>query len=361
MKVRWCAREGGNEACRGQRCPLLGSFAMAVALLAVGGLAAADSQVTDLTDSPSLHVLLGGNGPLPGGATAEHYSAGAFQLIYEQPRLLGPMGLEVVYDNEGFLPRGRRDDFGLQLSYWSPLWLHCRLGAEAGLNAYSNTTYTNYYQRATDYYDRHGGGILLSGTAQCRITDHFGLEYRVTQIHDDASFSTRMNMLGLEYTPGTADSGSAMADVGGTRNSYLDVAIGRTVVDTFYSALDRGVGWTVGYGLELSSHMGLEVSAIDEGHTPITDRYGVAVEFDVRQEFSSGRWKLFAGTGPYLARLIELPADVGTTRTDLLIDYGARWQLTRSVALSLKGVRVLSSTEHDDADLIEVGATIRVL
>jgi len=45
----------------------------------------------------------------------------------------------------------------------------------------------------------------------------------------------------------------------------------------------------------------------------------------------------------------------------LLIDYGARWQLTRSVALSLKGVRVLSSTEHDDADLIEVGATIRVL
>jgi hypothetical protein len=335
--------------------------AQAIVLLAAGGVAVADGPGNDLTDSPSLHVLLGGNGPLPGGATEDHYTAGAFQLIYEQPRLLGPLGLDVVYLNEGFLPQGRRDDFGLQLSYWTPMLLRCRLGAQAGADIYSNTTYTNYYERATDYYNRHGGGLLLSAAAQCRITEHVGLEYRVTQIHDDASFATRMTMLGLEYTPGTEDSDSTLAEGGEANRSYVELAIGRTVVDTFYSSLDRGVGWTAGFGLDFSSHMGLELSAIDEGRTPIANRCGAAVEFKVRQEFSAGRWELFVGTGPYLARLIEIPAGTGTTRTDLLIDYGARWELTQRIALSIKGIRVLSSTEHDDADLIELGTTIRLL
>ena len=342
-----------------QNCRWIASY-VAAAFLAAGGVAVADSTTDDLASSPSVHVLLGGNGPLPGGATSDHYTAGAFQLIYEQPDLLGPLGLEVVYLNEGFLPQGRRDDYGLQISYWTPQLIHCRLGAEAGADAYSNTTYTNYYQRATDYYDRHGAGLLLSATAQCRITKHFGLEYRITQIHDDGSFPTRMAMLGVEYTPGTEESGVTLAENGDESRDYVEIAIGRTVVDTFYSAVDRGVGGSLGYGLNFTSHLGMEVSAIDEGHTPITDRYGVGIELNARQEFNSERWELFAGAGPYLARLTELPAGVGTTRTNLLLDYGALWQVTRSVAVSLKGIRVLSATEHDDADLIEVGAAIRL-
>jgi len=338
----------------------VGLHAMTIVLLLTGGFAVADTAVNDLVDSSSVHVLLGGNSPLPGGATEDHYTAGAFQLMYEQPRLLGPLGLAVVYLNEGFLPQGRRDDFGLQLGYWAPILLRCRLGAQAGVDTYSNTTYSNYFQRATDYYDRHGGGVLLSAAAQCRITEHIGLEYRVTQIHDDGSFSTRMSMMGVEYTPGTESSDAIVGDDDDLGGSYLEAAMGRTILDTPYSSLDRSVSWMLGYGLDFQSHMGLEVSAIDEGHTPVSYRYGVAGEFKVRQEFNAGRWELFVGTGPYLARLTELPGGDGSTHANVLIDYGARLQLTRSISLSIKGIRVLSSNEHDDADLIEIGVAIRL-
>jgi hypothetical protein len=322
--------------------------AAAIALLASFGPNV--SVVLAADDDTSLHLLAG-------RASADDLQAPAYQFLYEMPRLIGPFALNLTDLNEGALPRGRRDEFGLEVGYWSPPLTVCRLGAAAGPDLFFNTTTPNWALRATDYSDKHGLGWILTGVAQCRIGGGLAIELRENRVGGVASFTSSVMLLGLVYTPGAPKS-QADYPVGGIVGARDRIAVlgGWRTTDNYDFFGDRATAWSIAYSHAFNAHLGFAGVLLDEGQSQSIGRTGVAAQLAARQNFASDRLELFVAAGPYLARQIAYGlTDTDSTRLDGLIDFGVRWQWLNRIALTGKLSRALSSSEKDDADLYLFG------
>jgi hypothetical protein len=323
---------------------------LAIAVAAVAGCSLNVPVAMAADDEASLHLLAG-------RASADDLVAPAYQFLYEVPHLLGPFALNLTDLNEGILPRGRRDEFGLELGYWSPPWIVCRLGAAAGADIFFNTTTPDWALRATDYSDKHGLGWLLTGVAQCRIGGGLAIELRENRVGGVASFTSSTTLIGLVYTPGNPEPQTAFpadGDAGG--RDRLAVLGGWRTTDNYNFFGDRAAALSIAYSHAFSTHLGFAGLLLDEGRSQSIGRYGIAAQLAARQNFASDRLQLFVAAGPYLARQIEYGlTDTNSVRLDGLIDFGVRWQWLDRIALTGKLARVLSTSDKDDADLYLLG------
>ena len=319
-----------------------------IVLLASCALIAPVAMAAD--DDASLHLLAG-------RASADDLQAPAYQFLYELPRVIGPFALNLTDLNEGALPRGRRDEFGVELGYWSPNWTVCRLGAATGPDLFFNTTTSDWALRATDYSDKHGLGWLLTGVAQCRIGGGLAIELRENRVGGVASFTSSVTLLGLVYTPGNSESrADHSVDENVEARDRIAVLGGWRTTDNYDFFGDRATAWSIAYSHAFSAHLGFAGVLLDEGQSQSLGRNGLAAQLTARQNFASDRLQLFVAAGPYLARQIEYGlTDSNSVRLDGLIDFGVRWQWLDRIALIGKLSRVLSPSEKDDADLYLFG------
>jgi hypothetical protein len=328
--------------------PYRRALAAGMALLASFGLIVPVAIAAD--DDTSLHLLAG-------RASADDLQAPAYQFLYELPRRVGPFALSLTDLNEGALPRGRRDEFGLELGYWSPTLTVCRLGAAAGPDIFFNTTTPDWALRATDYSDKHGLGWLLTGVAQCRLGGGLAIEVRENRVGGVASFTSSTTLIGLVYTPGNPEPrADYSADGNDGARDRLAILGGWRTTDNYNFFGDRATAWSIAYSHAFSAHLAFGGLLLDEGQSQSIGRTGAALQLAARQDFASDRLQLFVAAGPYLARQIEYGStDTDSVRLDGLIDFGVRWQWLSRIALTGKLSRVLSTSDKDDADLYLLG------
>jgi hypothetical protein len=347
------------------------SIVLLVSLVASGARTRALADDVAWSDSPSIHLLLGGQQTLGGGTSALSQHTSAWEGFYEQPNVIGTLGLQVRYSNEGYLgptdvpwsvplhqPLHYRDAYGLQLSYWSPLFGNCRAGAAFGPEIYFDT-FTSSYRY--EYEDRHGIGLQPSIAAQCRIFKRWAIEAVASRSFDVASFDATSIQLGVVYTPQFAYQESESAgDNGDGNHRYVELTAGRSEVDCFHMSDETGsVIWAT-YGRGLRDPLSLEVSLLNEDVPRVFQRRGLAAQLVAAHGFAMGHIEVFVGIGPEVARYRQDVTQGLNSKVNLLLSYGVRIPASDRVAFALRFGRVESATGSNDTDLLSAGVSINL-
>jgi hypothetical protein len=345
------------------------------------GLDAASAQTDRLnadTDgdevlAPSVHLLLGGENGVGGstGTQALDQHTSAYQWLYEQPQVLGNVGVEVRYLNEGYLgatglpwelkdsaPLHYRDAYGLQLDYWSSWERSCRAGAAAGPELYFDTT-TRTNRSA--YEDRHGVGLYVSIAAQCRIFAPLAIEAIVSRSFDLASFNATTLVVGLVFTPPVSDRHSTdevTDDPYGSQS--LELTSGWSKVDCFQMSAETGSVYWLSYNHALTHAFGLAGSVMDESVPQAFSRRSVALQVVAHHDFWTSRFDLFAAIGPDVTRTHDDGTPAAVTRLNGLLSFGARLVLWKGLSAVVRLGRVESADRRDDSDLITAGLSLRL-
>lgn len=340
--------------------------------------AAAARDAASSAGAPSIQYLMGGKGGIPGGTYALKRRAAAYQEAYLQPNVLGPLGLEFSYLNEGHLtttwpwywpvnlPLHYRDSYALQLDAWTPSLARCRLGAALGPEAYFDTTTSGY---RTHYEDRHGVGLRTSVSGQCYLLSTLAIQVLAGRSFNVASYDSNVLMFGLTFTPGN---GATPGSGGGALHGYVDLAAGMTGIDSFRVEHEQGIAEWLTYGHPLSRLFALELSALNEGISGTMQRRAAAAQLMISHTFGAPWLRLFAGLGPELARTSEQvngacdgwapDCDKTTqhiyTQMNLLYTYGVRAAIGRTLSVLLKIGRVQSSSGRTDTDLAMLGVGV---
>jgi hypothetical protein len=358
------------------------SFAAAVlsARLLVGSDSAsgqtappADNTASERLPAPSVHLLMGGENGIDGstGTIALGQHTSAYQWVYEQPQVLGPVGIEVRYLNEGYLgtakfpwnlkvsaPLHYRDAYGLQLDYWSPWVMPCRAGVAGGPELYFDTTTSTY---RSDYQDKHGVALNVSIAAQCRLLSPLAIEAVLSRSFDVASFKATTLVVGLVFTPPSVETHSAddyTSDPYGSQS--LEVTGGWSKVDCFQMTEETGSVRWLSYDYALTHAFALAFSAMDESVPQVLSRRSVALQFLAHHDFLTSRLELFAAIGPDAARTHDEGTPEAVTRLNGLLSFGARLELWKGLSVVVRLGRVESTDRRDDSDLITAGLSLRL-
>jgi hypothetical protein len=331
-------------------------------------------------DGPSLHYTFGGENGLGGGNFALKQRTSAWELMYEQPAVVGPFGLELSYLNEGYLgfrnwpwywvvktPLHYRDNFAVQLDYWTPAVARCRLGAAAGPDDYSDTTTSTY---RTHYEDRHGLGLRGAATAQCHVIPALALEVSATRTFNIASYDATELMFGIAYTPRWHEGSAA----GGGEDyppprDYLLLDGGKSRNDSFRVEQQQGIMEWLTYGEALKPPLALEYSALSESITGVMQRRSIAAQLVASHAFAIRWLRLFAGVGPEVSRTsdaVNLACNqlqsvcdetkrLRYTQLNLLLSYGFRIPIGNRILFVVKFGRTESSSGRTDTDLLTAG------
>jgi hypothetical protein len=327
----------------------------------------------DEVPAPSVHLLLGGESGIGGstGTMALDQHTSAYEWLYEQPQVLGNVGVEVRYLNEGYLgatgvpwelkdsaPLHYRDAYGLQLDYWSPWARSCRAGAAAGPELYFDTT-TRTDRSA--YEDRHGVGLNVSIAAQCLIVSPLAIEAIVSRSFDVASFNATTLVVGLVFTP---PSGNTHSTDDGTIDPYgsqsLEITSGWSKVDCFQMSAETGSVLWLSYNHALTRAFALAGSVMDESVPQAFSRRSVAVQVVAHHSFWTRRLDLFAAIGPDVTRTHDAGTPAAVMRLNGLLSFGARLELWKGLSAVVRLGRVESADRRDDSDLITAGLSLRL-
>jgi hypothetical protein len=332
-----------------------------------------DAQADDAlwSASPSIHLLLGGQNTLGGGTAALNQHTSAWEGIYEQPNLVGNLSLQIRYLNEGYLgptqvpwsvplhqPLHYRDAYGLQLSYWTPVFSNCRAAAALGPEIYFDT-FTSTFR--AEYEDRHGVGIQPSIAAQCHISERWAIELIASRSFDVASFNATTVLLGFTYTPRYAYQSheGEHSDTHLTQR-YVELTAGRSEVDCFHVTDETGSAIWATYGQKLNDPLAFEVSLLNEDVAGILQRRGLSAQLLAEHGFANDRIQVFVGLGPELTRSHDDIAQTLNTKVNLLLSYGVRVPVGHHAAFVLRFGRVESASGRNDTDLLSAGLAINL-
>lgn len=201
--------------------------------------------------------------------------------------------------NEGHVPDHHRDGFALQV--WArQAFFDRRFDVAVGVGPY------RYYDtvagnRGKRYEDDHGWGAMFSATATYYFASRWYVQARANYVQSPSSINTVQYLLGVGYqldkpsTPGPVignmDSPVPTGDV-------LSVMAGLSIVNSLDSqnAVAEGIEYRHGFGKWFDG----TVSLINEGHSDIGNRQGIAAQAWVKNDFFSDRFSLGLGFGPYV-------------------------------------------------------------
>lgn len=332
-----------------------------------------DDTARERLPAPSVHLLMGGENGIDGstGTTALGQHTSAYQWVYEQPHVLGQVGVEVRYLNEGYLgaakfpwdlrvsaPLHYRDAYGLQLDYWFPWVMRCRAGVAGGPELYFDTTSSTY---RADYQDKHGPGLNVSVAAQCRLLSPLAIEAVLSRSFDVASFNATSLVVGLVFTPPSVETRSAddyTSDPYGSQS--LEVTGGWSKVDCFQMTEETGSVLWLSYDYAFTHAFAIAFSAMDESVPQVLSRRSVALQFLAHHDFLTPRLELFAAIGPDAARAHDVGIPGTVTRLNGLLSFGARLELWKGLSVVVRLGRVESSDRRDDSDLITAGLSVHL-
>lgn len=359
------ASQPGRSACNGLRTRL--TPLLALLLGAVWGSTVSAEDVVS-TDSPAIHVLLGGQNNIGGGTMALKQHTSAWEGIYERPDLVGTFGLQLRYLNEGYLGPTNvpwalklnqalhyRDSYGAQLNYWSPFLGRCRAGSALGPEIYFDTFASTY---RSQYEDRHGIGMHLSVAGQCRISARWSAEVIASRSLDIASFDSSSVVLGFSYAARWGASSSQSVRPGG--GGYVEFTGGRSEIDSFHMMGERGSILWATYGQALHNPLALELSLVNEGVSGVLQRRGAVAQLVAHQDLFSNHIQLFAGVGPELTRYNDEVARSLNTQVNLLLSYGIKVPIGQRASLVARLARLQSQSAKNDADLLTAGFAIKL-
>jgi len=261
--------------------------------------------------------------------------------------------------NDGHIQDNHRDGFALQ--YWRRASLFDRrLSLAAGVGVYNffDTIAADDNKR---YFDGHGWAPILSVSATWYTDERFFYQLRINQVLATQSFKSTSVLFGVGYELDAPAQHGPLA--GGTSNSVssgnqLTAFAGRTEVNSLHSpgAIAAGVEYRHGFG----SYFDGTLSWIDEGHTTLNTRAGIAAQAWLRRSFFDDRLSLGVGVGPYYAvdtHRVKDGTDTGG-RVSILVTMSAAYNLTKHWSARVSWNRVMT-TYDKDSDIYLAGIGYR--
>lgn len=224
----------------------------------------------------------------------------AFQLEYLEG--LGEhFAASFAYMNQGHFPRHHRDGVGLTLWMRKNL-LQNRLSLAAGAGGFQYYDTTRPGPGGTPE-DKHGWGSLVSGTATWYTDSRWLYQLKGTYAKAANSFNIFTLLCGVGYQLDAPSSpGPRRWSPPQTRPAIgheLTLLAGQNVVNI--PGGGKSAAASLEYRQGLWRYLEYTVSAIYEGATIKTNRFGLAVQGWLAKAFLDDRLTLGAGFGPYLA------------------------------------------------------------
>ncbi len=265
--------------------------------------------------------------------------------------------LSYSWINEGHIQDNHRDGFAVQY-WWRAAFLDRRLELAAGAGVY-NFFNTMPSSDGQPYVDRHGWAPILSLSATWYTDKRFFYQMRVNQILATQSFKSTSVMFGVGYQLDAPRSRGPLT--GGTSNSVpsgdqLTALVGWTELNSLRSpgAVAEGVEYRHGFGPYIDGTL----SWIDEGHTALDTRQGVAAQVWLRRSFFDDRLSLGVGAGPYYA--LDTERVSGATdrggRVSILLTMSASYNVAKHWTVRASWNRVMTTYDRDsDIYLAGVG------
>ncbi|WP_144163146.1 hypothetical protein [Paraburkholderia sp. BCC1885] len=250
--------------------------------------------------------------------------------------------------NEGHLQDNHRD--GLALQYWRRAsFFDRRLSLAAGVGIY-NFFDTIAHDDGKPYVDGHGWAPIVSITATWYTDARFFYQLRVNQVLATQSYKTTSVLFGVGYELDAPNGHGALS--GATRQSVssgdqITALAGWTEVNSLSSpgAMAESVEYRHGFGAYFDGTL----SWIDEGHTPLNTRDGVAAQAWLRRSFFDDKLTLGVGAGPYFAVDTHRSPDGQDTggRVSILLTMSAAYSLTKHWIARASWNRVMTTYDKD--------------
>lgn len=263
--------------------------------------------------------------------------------------------------NEGHLVDNHRDGFALQ--YWRHAsFFDRRLSLAAGVGVY-NFFDTIAYDSDKRYVDGHGWAPIVSVSATWYTSERFFYQLRVNQVLATQSYKTTSILFGVGYQLDAPPDGHGPL-AGGTSGSVssgdqITAFVGWTELNSLSSpgAVAEGAEYRHGFGAYFDGTL----SWIDEGHTELNTRQGVATQAWLRRSFFNDKLSLGVGVGPYFAvethRGHDGVTDTGG-RVSILLTMSAAYNLTKHWTARASWNRVMT-TYDKDSDIYLAGIGYR--
>jgi len=201
--------------------------------------------------------------------------------------------------NEGHVPDHHRDGFAVQV--WArQAFFDRRFDVAVGVGPY------RYYDtvagsRGKRYEDDHGWGAMFSATATYYFASRWYVQARANYVQSPSSINTVQYLLGVGYQldkPSTPGPVLDNMDPPVPTGDVLSVMAGLSIVNSLDSqnAAAEGIEYRHGFGRWFDG----TVSLLNEGHSDIGNRQGIAAQAWVKNDFFSDRFSLGLGFGPYV-------------------------------------------------------------
>ncbi|WP_206950808.1 hypothetical protein [Trinickia acidisoli] len=271
----------------------------------------------------------------------------AWGFSYLQP-LDAHNALSYSWLNEGHVRDNHRDGFALQ--YWRRTTFadpRLTLGAGVGGYYYFDTEASANGRR---YIDAHGLSPIFSLAATWHANDHLFYQLRLNEVLGEHSYNTFSAMFGIGYAFDTPKPSAPPA--GGNSNdassgNQIAAMAGWTEVNSLTSP--GAAAYSVEYRHGFGPYLDGTLSWINEGHTALNTRSGVAAQAWLRRAFFDNRLSLAIGAGPYYAT--DTRRIKGGTDTDgkvsVLLTMSAAYDFTRRWFVRASWNRVMTSYDKD--------------
>jgi len=288
-----------------------------------------------------------------GGATRVHDpddSSYGWFFSYKHP-LTGHWSAMFTYRNEGHIPSHHRDGHAVQLWYSTNDGDGFALRAGVGPYRYFDTEVA---ESPTGFRNAHGWGALYSLAATWKPAGRWTWQMRADRIQARDSFDSTQLMLGASYRlsadPLHAADGASWA--AGARRYELDVMAGKTILNSFES--ENATAHLVELRAALTPAIRVTIGALDEGHAGLLDRNGLVMQLWLEPSFSSERFTIGVGAGPYFGSDRERSA----THVHALVGTTFSWRFAGAWTARITWNRVASNYDRD-SDIITAGVGYR--
>ncbi|AJE99116.1 hypothetical protein [Pandoraea apista] len=201
--------------------------------------------------------------------------------------------------NEGHVPDHHRDGFAVQFWAHQPLFdRRFDLAVGVGPYRYYDTVAAN---RGKRYQDDHGWGAMFSVAATWYFQSRWYVQARANYVQSPSSINSVTYLLGVGYqlekpaSTGPLIGGNSQAIPTG---DVLSVMAGLSVVNSLDSqnAAAEAIEYRHGFGRFFDG----TVSLINEGHSNLGNRQGIAAQTWIKNDFFDSRFSLGLGFGPYV-------------------------------------------------------------
>jgi hypothetical protein len=322
-------------------------------------LCGASVLTATLTASPFVQAqeVNAAMGALRGGSGGE--STYTWSFGYRQD-LTPHLGIGLSWLNEGHIPDHHRDGAALQGWYRHALF-DPRLTFAAGAGPYRYYDTTSGEHRR--FVDDHGLGVLYTVTASWAATRNLQYQMRINHVEAFGSVDTTSVLFGLAYqlSPDRtrpADSTSPYARTGRfPQGDEVTFLAGKTVVNSLDS--QSTFAKSIEYRHSFTRHIEGTVAWMDEGHTPLTRRNGVAAQLWANEPLFGDRLSLGVGLGPYVAAdhyRESRDSTAGGPKLSGLFTMSVAYEITPHIVTRLSWNRVITSYDRDtDIFLIGMG------